>query len=90
MKKALIEKGVSFVQRRITTLDEVHPCLRDSFASRLQLSDEFDVIVNCAGIEGGRLAGDDSSVYPIRGITFEVGDSAFPPCCIRDNSPALS
>uniref|UniRef100_A0A915E340 FAD dependent oxidoreductase domain-containing protein n=1 Tax=Ditylenchus dipsaci TaxID=166011 RepID=A0A915E340_9BILA len=33
---------------------------------------KFDCIVNCAGLNGGKLAGDDDSVYPIRGVAFEV------------------
>ncbi|KAL3092410.1 hypothetical protein niasHS_007619 [Heterodera schachtii] len=36
-------------------------------------SDQFTLVVNCAGLEGGRLAGDDgTSVYPNRGVGLEV------------------
>lgn len=29
-------------------------------------------MVNCAGMDGGRLAGDDNEMYPIRGILLKV------------------
>uniref|UniRef100_A0A915DS15 FAD dependent oxidoreductase domain-containing protein n=1 Tax=Ditylenchus dipsaci TaxID=166011 RepID=A0A915DS15_9BILA len=32
----------------------------------------FDVLINCAGLQGGKLAGDDDTVYPIRGVLLEV------------------
>lgn len=28
--------------------------------------------MNCAGLSGGTLAGDDDSVYPIRGVVLDV------------------
>ncbi|KAK6027783.1 hypothetical protein OSTOST_06185, partial [Ostertagia ostertagi] len=34
--------------------------------------DGFEVIVNSAGLNAGKLAGDDDGVYPIRGVAFEV------------------
>ncbi|KJH42679.1 FAD dependent oxidoreductase [Dictyocaulus viviparus] len=59
LKKKLLCRGVQFVQRRIHSLDE--------------LADEgFPIVVNCAGLDGARLAGDDSKVYPIRGILLKV------------------
>lgn len=59
MKKQLMDSGVAFVQRKIETLDE--------------LADEgFPIVVNCAGMDGGRLAGDDNEMYPIRGILLKV------------------
>ncbi|KHN72666.1 D-aspartate oxidase 1 [Toxocara canis] len=60
MKKQLLNKGVRFVQRRLSNLNELYS--------------DFDVIVNCAGLNGGKLAGDgdDRNMYPIRGIIFEV------------------
>uniref|UniRef100_A0A0R3RYP0 DAO domain-containing protein n=1 Tax=Elaeophora elaphi TaxID=1147741 RepID=A0A0R3RYP0_9BILA len=60
MKKQLIAKGVRFIQRQIETV-------RDLF-------NEFDVIVNCAGLNGGKVAGDGDhkNMFPIRGIIFEV------------------
>uniref|UniRef100_A0A0K0CTS1 DAO domain-containing protein n=1 Tax=Angiostrongylus cantonensis TaxID=6313 RepID=A0A0K0CTS1_ANGCA len=58
MKKELLARGVQFVQRRINSLDE----LRD---------EGFPIVVNCAGLDGGRLAG-DKEVYPIRGILLKV------------------
>ncbi|VDM70108.1 unnamed protein product [Strongylus vulgaris] len=39
----------------------------------VQLGDEgYDVVVNCAGLEGGRLAGIPEDTYPIRGILLKV------------------
>ncbi|EYC28894.1 hypothetical protein Y032_0007g3486 [Ancylostoma ceylanicum] len=59
MKKELIEKGVDFVQRKIDNLDE--------------LADEgFEIVVNCAGLDGGRLAGIPDDTFPIRGILLKV------------------
>ncbi|PIO65961.1 FAD dependent oxidoreductase [Teladorsagia circumcincta] len=38
-----------------------------------QLADEgYSVVVNCAGMNGARLAGDDEDLYPIRGILLKV------------------
>jgi len=52
--------GVEFQQRSLSSIQE--------------LVDEadYDMVINCAGIDGGRLAGDDDSVYPVRGVAFEV------------------
>ncbi|VIO96972.1 Uncharacterized protein BM_BM2804 [Brugia malayi] len=60
MKKQLLAKGVRFIQRHINTVKD--------------LFDEFDIIVNCAGLNGGKVAGDgdDKNMFPIRGIIFEV------------------
>ncbi|VDL65758.1 unnamed protein product [Nippostrongylus brasiliensis] len=59
MKKELLAKGVQFVQRKIENMDE--------------LADEgFPIVVNCAGVNGGQLAGDDDGMYPIRGILLKV------------------
>uniref|UniRef100_F1L8U9 D-aspartate oxidase 1 n=1 Tax=Ascaris suum TaxID=6253 RepID=F1L8U9_ASCSU len=60
MKRQLLAKGVRFIQRRISNLNELY--------------NDFDVIVNCAGLNGGKLAGDgdDRNMFPIRGIIFEV------------------
>ncbi|EFO99601.1 CRE-DDO-1 protein [Caenorhabditis remanei] len=33
---------------------------------------DYDVIVNCGGLDGGVLAGDDDTVYPIRGVVLDV------------------
>ena len=38
----------------------------------LELGDDFELVINCAGMNGGILAGDDQSVFPIRGVSFEV------------------
>ncbi|VDK51814.1 unnamed protein product [Anisakis simplex] len=60
MKKQLLDKGVRFVQKRLSNLNELY--------------NDFDVIVNCAGLNGGKLAGDgdERNMFPIRGIIFEV------------------
>ncbi|KAK5984098.1 FAD dependent oxidoreductase [Trichostrongylus colubriformis] len=59
MKKELLANGVNFVERNIKSLDE--------------LADEgYSVVVNCAGVNGARLAGDDDDSYPIRGILLKV------------------
>uniref|UniRef100_A0A8R1I686 DAO domain-containing protein n=1 Tax=Caenorhabditis japonica TaxID=281687 RepID=A0A8R1I686_CAEJA len=59
LKKELISKGVRFTQRRVNSLDE--------------LGDEFDVVVNAAGLFGGALAGDDAgNMQPIRGVLIRV------------------
>ncbi|MFH4982608.1 hypothetical protein AB6A40_009317 [Gnathostoma spinigerum] len=61
MKSQLLKHGVKFVQRRVNTVEDLYP--------------EFDVIVNCAGLNGGKVAGDgdDKNMFPIRGIIFQVG-----------------
>uniref|UniRef100_A0A915PTJ5 FAD dependent oxidoreductase domain-containing protein n=1 Tax=Setaria digitata TaxID=48799 RepID=A0A915PTJ5_9BILA len=60
MKKQLLAKGVQFVQRHINTVKDLY--------------NDFDVIVNCAGLNGGKVAGDGDhkNMFPIRGIIFEV------------------
>lgn len=42
--------------------------------SLVKLADEqaYDVIVNCAGLNAGKLAGDDDTCYPNRGVALEV------------------
>nr|CDJ93394.1 FAD dependent oxidoreductase domain containing protein [Haemonchus contortus] len=59
LKKQLSSAGVVFVRRAINSTDEL-------------AEEGFDVIVNCAGLNAGKLAGDDDGVYPIRGVAFEV------------------
>ncbi|KAK6731388.1 hypothetical protein RB195_007703 [Necator americanus] len=59
MKKELVAKGVEFVERKIDSLDE--------------LADEgYEIVVNCAGLDGGRLAGVPDDTFPIRGILLKV------------------
>ncbi|KAK5970114.1 FAD dependent oxidoreductase [Trichostrongylus colubriformis] len=59
LKKQLLNNGVVFVKRAIRNIDE--------------LADEgFEVVVNSAGLNAGKLAEDDDGVYPIRGVAFEV------------------
>ncbi|VDO29646.1 unnamed protein product [Haemonchus placei] len=59
LKKQLFSAGVVFVRRTINSIDEL-------------AEEGFDFIVNCAGLNAGKLAGDDDGVYPIRGVAFEV------------------
>ncbi|CAB03970.2 D-aspartate oxidase 1 [Caenorhabditis elegans] len=52
-------RGVEFLHRKVRDLEEL-------------ANEGYDVIVNCAGLSGGTLAGDDDSVYPIRGVVLDV------------------
>uniref|UniRef100_A0A915EM12 FAD dependent oxidoreductase domain-containing protein n=1 Tax=Ditylenchus dipsaci TaxID=166011 RepID=A0A915EM12_9BILA len=64
---------VPWLHKQLSLLDEVYFEER-KIESLQQLVDEntFDCIVNCAGLNGGKLAGDDDSVYPVRGVALEV------------------
>lgn len=35
-------------------------------------AENYDVVVNCAGLEGGKLAGDEDSMIPIRGVGLVI------------------
>uniref|UniRef100_A0A914DUK8 FAD dependent oxidoreductase domain-containing protein n=1 Tax=Acrobeloides nanus TaxID=290746 RepID=A0A914DUK8_9BILA len=71
LKRQLEAKGVKFVNRELKTLDE--------------LADEgYTVIINCAGLHGGKLAGDDDTVFPLRGVAFEVDAPWHKYCLYRD------
>ncbi|VDM62627.1 unnamed protein product [Angiostrongylus costaricensis] len=59
MKKQLLNAGVVFTQRILQSVNEL-------------AEEGYDVIVNSAGLNAGKLAGDDDGVYPIRGVVFEV------------------
>ncbi|KAK0422218.1 hypothetical protein QR680_007437 [Steinernema hermaphroditum] len=52
--------NTKFVKQQIKTVNE--------------LADKYDVVVNCAGLNGGIVAndGDASNVYPIRGVILEI------------------
>jgi glycine/D-amino acid oxidase-like deaminating enzyme len=58
LMEELEKYGVQFEQRRVTSIDEFN-------------SSDYDVVVNCAGLGGGRLVG-DQSMYPIRGQVLRV------------------
>uniref|UniRef100_A0AC35TPC1 DAO domain-containing protein n=1 Tax=Rhabditophanes sp. KR3021 TaxID=114890 RepID=A0AC35TPC1_9BILA len=58
LKKQITKVGVTFERKKVNNFDE--------------LGHAFDVVVNAAGLEGGKLAGDDDSVVPSRGIAIEV------------------
>ena len=52
--------------------------MRREIHSLDELADEgFDIIVNCAGLHGGKLAGDDNEVFPLRGVAFEIDAPGF-------------
>ena len=51
-------RDVSFEKRHVESLED--------------LGTDFDVVVNCAGLEAGRLAADDDTLVPIRGIVALV------------------
>ncbi|VDO59770.1 unnamed protein product [Haemonchus placei] len=59
MKKQLLASGVKFFERKIESLDEL-------------ADDGFPIVVNCAGMNGAQLAGDDYDLYPTRGILLKV------------------
>ncbi|CAI5450728.1 unnamed protein product [Caenorhabditis angaria] len=60
LKKSILETGkAEFKHQEVESLDQV----ADS---------NYDIIVNCAGLNGGKLAGDDDTVYPIRGVVLAV------------------
>ncbi|KIH64455.1 FAD dependent oxidoreductase [Ancylostoma duodenale] len=51
--------------------DDLLACCR--YRTAILLADEgFEVVVNCAGLDGGRLAGDPNDTFPIRGILLKV------------------
>ncbi|CAI2352802.1 unnamed protein product [Caenorhabditis sp. 36 PRJEB53466] len=52
-------KGVVFREQRVRRLEEL-------------ANEGYDVIVNCAGLDGAKLAADDDTVYPIRGVVLDV------------------
>uniref|UniRef100_A0A7E4V774 DAO domain-containing protein n=1 Tax=Panagrellus redivivus TaxID=6233 RepID=A0A7E4V774_PANRE len=63
--------GAVFVRREITNL--------------AALGDEgFNVVINAAGLAGGRLAGDDDTCYPLRGVGFEIAAPGFKHFSFRD------
>ncbi|KAI6176172.1 D-amino-acid oxidase [Aphelenchoides bicaudatus] len=55
----LEELGAHFVRKDFTNLDEV-------------ANEGFDFVINCGGVKADKLAGDDQSIQPIRGVIFEV------------------
>ncbi|KAL6732943.1 hypothetical protein Aduo_003646 [Ancylostoma duodenale] len=59
LKKQLLDLGVVFEQRAVESVEELG-------------NEGFDVVVNCAGLNAGKIAGDDTTMYPIRGVVFQV------------------
>ncbi|KAI6187347.1 D-amino-acid oxidase [Aphelenchoides besseyi] len=59
LMEQLKSKGASFQTKEYRNLDEVN-------------KDGFDFIFNCAGYNGGQLAGDDDTIVPNRGVILEV------------------
>ncbi|CAJ0586819.1 unnamed protein product, partial [Mesorhabditis spiculigera] len=58
LKSLCLDKGINFEHRPIKKIDE--------------LGNEYEVVFNCAGIDGGKLAGDDDTMVPSRGVVLEV------------------
>jgi D-amino-acid oxidase len=58
-----------YLRKRLETLGGV--IRQDTVKSFLELKTRFNVVVNCAGVWAGELAG-DRSVYPIRGQVLRV------------------
>jgi hypothetical protein len=50
--------GVKFEQKTIESIDD--------------FSEEFDVVVNCCGIQGSKVANDSTECFPIRGQVVRV------------------
>ena len=62
MMKRIVTLGGNINQMSVTSLAEAAEVVPGS----------VDLVANCAGIFGGRLAGDDNGVYPIRGQIARV------------------
>lgn len=62
MMSRIVALGGSITQRRVSSLEEAATFMEGGAS----------LVVNCAGLFGGRLAGDDSSVVPIRGQIIKV------------------
>uniref|UniRef100_A0AC34QJR4 FAD dependent oxidoreductase domain-containing protein n=1 Tax=Panagrolaimus sp. JU765 TaxID=591449 RepID=A0AC34QJR4_9BILA len=61
LRKECEKLGAKYITREITTLKD------------LELDEpKYDVIINAAGLNAGKIAGDDDTVFPVRGIGFEV------------------
>uniref|UniRef100_A0A0N5BMN5 DAO domain-containing protein n=1 Tax=Strongyloides papillosus TaxID=174720 RepID=A0A0N5BMN5_STREA len=58
MKNILLKKGITFTQKEINNANEI--------------GKDYDVVVNCGGLNGGKISGDDDSVYPVRGVALEI------------------
>ena len=70
MMSRISELGGTISQRRIANLSEaagVGVACRSS-----QVEGKATLVVNCAGLMGGSLAGDDATVKPIRGQILRV------------------
>uniref|UniRef100_A0A8R1DI78 DAO domain-containing protein n=1 Tax=Caenorhabditis japonica TaxID=281687 RepID=A0A8R1DI78_CAEJA len=59
LKRLALSEGVDFERKTLKSLEEL-------------AEEGYDVIVNCGGLSGGKLAGDDDTVYPIRGVVLDV------------------
>lgn len=73
LKSLAIQKGVEFKEQEVTQLDEVLLYHLITYHCHFKLADNgYDIIINCAGLNGGKMAGDDDTVYPIRGVVLDV------------------
>uniref|UniRef100_A0A7E4VW65 DAO domain-containing protein n=1 Tax=Panagrellus redivivus TaxID=6233 RepID=A0A7E4VW65_PANRE len=59
LKRQIEALGGTFVTKSISKLSSL-------------ADDGFNIVVNATGLAGGKLAGDDDTVFPVRGVAFEV------------------
>uniref|UniRef100_A0A914CYT7 FAD dependent oxidoreductase domain-containing protein n=1 Tax=Acrobeloides nanus TaxID=290746 RepID=A0A914CYT7_9BILA len=59
LRQQCLKYGANFITRQISSLDDL-------------AQENFNIIINCAGLDAGKVAGDDDSVYPVRGVGFEL------------------
>uniref|UniRef100_A0AC34R9F6 FAD dependent oxidoreductase domain-containing protein n=1 Tax=Panagrolaimus sp. JU765 TaxID=591449 RepID=A0AC34R9F6_9BILA len=64
LKQQCENHGATFVTREIHSFEEL-------------VNDGYDIIMNCSGLHGGKIAGDDDTVYPLRGVAFEMDAPGF-------------
>uniref|UniRef100_A0A0K0E809 DAO domain-containing protein n=1 Tax=Strongyloides stercoralis TaxID=6248 RepID=A0A0K0E809_STRER len=58
IKNILQKKGIKFIEKEINNVNEI--------------GKDYDIVVNCGGLNGGKISGDDDTVYPIRGVVLEL------------------
>ena len=82
--KSQIGDCVEFIYQKIESIKEVFSFISINFSLKFNNQD-YALIVNCAGLGGGKLAGDDENVFPNRGVGIVVkapGQSHF---CYQDS-----
>ncbi|CEF64671.1 D-amino-acid oxidase [Strongyloides ratti] len=58
MKEILQKNGIQFIRKEIKNVNEI--------------GKDYDIVINCGGLNGGKISGDDDTVYPIRGVVLEL------------------